>query len=235
MNQLTKVFEGHQVRVVGTPDQPLFVLSDVCNVLDLGNVGQVKSRLEDGVISNDVISDSMGRKRNTVLINEDGLYDVVLDSRKPIAKKFRKWVTSEVLPAIRQDGGYIAATSEQTPEEIMARAVLVANKTLERIQKERDQLEQEKLALLHCGKLYTSTEVAKELGFKSANALNKMLEQEGIQYFVNKTWVLKSKYADKGYTSIKQLVLENGRTVYDRKWTGVGRDFLIKKFSKEAL
>ncbi len=229
MNQLTKVFEGHQVRVGGTQEKPMFVLLDVCKVLDLNNASQVKSRLEEGVISNEVFQTSTGAKTLTV-IDEDGLYDVILDSRKPIAKKFRKWVTSEVLPAIRQDGGYIVATAEQTPEEIMARAVLVANKTLERIQKERDQLEQEKLALLHCGKLYTSTEVAKELGFKSANALNKMLEQEEIQYFVNKTWVLKAKYADKGYTSIKQLVLENGRTVYDRKWTGVGRDFLIQKF-----
>lgn len=230
MNQLTKVFEGHQVRVVGTPDQPLFVLKDVCEILDIGHVGTVKKRLTEDVVSNHTLSTAGGLQSMSV-VNEDGLYELVFDSRKPIAKQFRKWVTSEVLPAIRQDGGYIAATAEQTTEEIMARAVLVANKTLERIQKERDQLEQEKLALLHCGKLYTSTEVAKELGFKSANALNKMLEQEGIQYFVNKTWVLKSKYADKGYTSIKQLVLENGRTVYDRKWTGVGRDFLIQKFS----
>jgi len=234
MNQLTKVFEGHQVRVVGTPDQPFFVLADVCSVLELGNVSQVKSRLEDGVISNEGISDKFNRTQRVTVINEDGLYDVILDSRKPIAKKFRKWVTSEVLPAIRQDGGYIATTVEQTTEEIMARAVLVANKALERIQKERDQIASEKEALLHSGKLYTSTEIAKELGLRSATALNQLLGDNKIQYRVNKTWVLSAKYADKGYTSIKQHVLDNGRTVYDRKWTGIGRDFLIQKFGSEV-
>lgn len=234
MNQLTKVFEGHQVRVVGTPDQPLFVLADICEVLEIGNPSDVKKRLEDGVVSIEGISDKFNRTQRVTVINEDGLYDVVLDSRKPIAKKFRKWVTSEVLPAIRQDGGYIVATAEQTTEEIMARAVLVANKALERIQKERDQIASEKEALLHSGKLYTSTEIAKELGLRSATALNQLLGDNKIQYRVNKTWVLSAKYADKGYTSIKQHVLDNGRTVYDRKWTGVGRDFLIQKFSLQV-
>lgn len=233
MNQLTKVFEGHQVRVVGTPDQPLFVLKDVCEILDIGHVGTVKKRLTEDVVSNHTLSTAGGLQSMSV-INEDGLYELVFDSRKPIAKQFRKWVTSEVLPAIRQDGGYIAATVEQTTEEIMARAVLVANKALERIQKERDQIASEKEALLHSGKLYTSTEIAKELGLRSATALNQLLGDNKIQYRVNKTWVLSAKYADKGYTSIKQHVLDNGRTVYDRKWTGVGRDFLIQKFSLQG-
>lgn len=227
MNQLTKVFEGQEVRVVGTPEQPLFVLADVCKVLDIGNPSDVKRRLEDGVDSIEVISDSVGRSRNTVVINEDGLYDVILDSRKAQAKRFRKWVTSDVLPSIRKDGGYIVVNQGESEEDILARGFLIAKKRIE-------QLQREKQALLHSGKLYTSTEIAKELGFKSANALNKMLEEQGIQYYVNKTWVLKANYADKGYTSIKQTILESGKAVYDRKWTGVGREFLINKFSMEG-
>ena len=231
MNQLTKVFEGQEVRMLEENGQPMFVASDVAKVLGYTNLSKAINDHCKGVTKRYIPTGGGLQELNVIF--EPDLYRLIFKSKLPSAQRFENWVMSEVLPSIRQDGGYIAATVEQTPEEIMARAVLVANKTLERIQKERDQLEQEKLALLHCGKLYTSTEVAKELGFKSANALNKMLEQEGIQYFVNKTWVLKAKYADKGYTSIKQLVLENGRTVYDRKWTGVGRDFLIQKFGGE--
>lgn len=232
MNQLTKVFEGQEIRVVGTPEKPLFVLRDVCNVLGLQHTQSVVQRYEEhDVFSKYTIEDRFNRSQEMTMLNEEGLYELIFDSRKPIAKKFRKWVTSEVLPSIRQDGGYIVATTEQTTEEIMARAVLVANKALERIQKERDQIASEKEALLHSGKLYTSTEIAKELGLRSATALNQLLGDNKIQYRVNKTWVLSAKYADKGYTSIKQHVLDNGRTVYDRKWTGVGRDFLIQKFS----
>ena len=108
------------VRVTEVNNQPLFCLADVCKALDLGNPSQVKTRLDDGVISNEVIPDSIGRQQEMTFVNEDGLYDVILDSRKPEAKVFRKWVTSEVLPSIRKSGGYIAAKAEDTPEEIMA-------------------------------------------------------------------------------------------------------------------
>lgn len=241
MNQLTRVFEGHNVRIVGNQDNPLFVLSDVCKILEIGNPSDVKNRLDQDVVSIETLETVGGRQKMTV-INEDGLYDVIIDSRKPEAKRFRKWITGEVLPAIRQDGGYIAATSEETPEEIMARALILAQATIERKEKETEEaiegkrrVEAEKQALLHSGKLYTSTELAKELGLRSANEFNRMLDENKVQYKVNGTWVLTARYADKGYTSIKQIVLDNGRTVYDRKWTGAGRDFLINKFSKGSV
>lgn len=234
MNQLTKVFEGHNVRVVGTEEEPLFVLRDVCDVLLIKHTQPVVQRIKGDVFSKYSIQTSSGVQEMTV-VNEDGLYDIIMDSRKPEAKRFRKWVTSEVLPSIRKDGGYIAATSEETPEEIMARALIVAKTTIDRIQTERDRIEAEKQALLHSGKLYTSTELAKELGLRSANEFNKLLEERKIQYKVNGTWVLTARYADKEYTSIKQIVLDNGRTVYDRKWTGAGRDFLINKFARGSV
>lgn len=95
-----------EVRVSGTSENPLFCLVDVCKVLELGNPSQVKTRLDDEVISNEVIPDSLGRQQEMTFINEDGLYDVILDSRKPQAKAFRKWITSEVLPSIRKTGSY---------------------------------------------------------------------------------------------------------------------------------
>lgn len=103
-----------EIRVAGTSEKPLFCLADVCKVLELGNPSQVKARLEDGVISNEVVPDSIGRQQETTFVNEDGLYDVILDSRKPQAKSFRKWITSEVLPSIRKTGSY--SIQKQLPD-----------------------------------------------------------------------------------------------------------------------
>lgn len=97
------------VRTMGTAENPLFCLMDVCRVLDLGNPSQVKARLDDNLISNEVIPDELGRMKQTLFVNEDGLYDVIFDSRKPEARKFRKWVTSEVLPSIRKTGSYVSS------------------------------------------------------------------------------------------------------------------------------
>lgn len=229
MNQLTKVFDGQEVRLLEENGQPMFIASDVAKILGYTNTSKAINDHCKGVTKRYIPTDGGLQELNVIF--EPDLYRLIFKSKLPSAQRFEDWIMIEVLPAIRQDGGYIAATAEQTTEEIMARAVLVANKALERIQKERDQIASEKEALLHSGKLYTSTEIAKELGLRSATALNQLLGDNKIQYRVNKTWVLSAKYADKGYTSIKQHVLDNGRTVYDRKWTGIGRDFLIQKFS----
>ena len=95
------------VRVAGSEDNPLFCLADVCKALDL-QPSAVMRRLDDGVISNNPITDNLGRQQVANFVNEDGLYDVILDSRKPEAKQFRKWITSEVLPTIRKHGAYMA-------------------------------------------------------------------------------------------------------------------------------
>ena len=103
--QIFKNPEFGEVRTAGTPENPLFCLMDICKALGLTQ-GHVRERLDDGVVSTEHISDSLGREQLANFVNEDGLYDVILDSRKPEAKKFRKWVTSEVLPSIRKSGGY---------------------------------------------------------------------------------------------------------------------------------
>lgn len=139
--QIFKNPEFGEVRTAGTPENPLFCLADICRVLDL-QPSRVKDRLEYGVISSNPISDSLGREQLANFVNEDGLYDVILDSRKPEAKKFRKWVTSEVLPSIRKSGGYIASSPNDTPEDILARAVLVAQESIERKNKQISELQE---------------------------------------------------------------------------------------------
>ena len=95
-------------------------------------------------------------------------------------------------------------------------------------------LEKQNTILMHTNNLYTATEIAKELGFKSATALNQDLADKKIQYKVNNSWVFYSKYADLGYTSIKQHILDNGKEIYDRKFTQTGRDFILKLFESEV-
>lgn len=103
-----KIFNSPQfgeIRTTGTSENPLFCLADLCSVLEL-RPNDVRQRLDDGVVSTHPITDNLGRKQQANFVNEDGLYDVILDSRKPQAKAFRKWVTSEVLPSIRKTGSY---------------------------------------------------------------------------------------------------------------------------------
>lgn len=112
MNQLTKIFDNQQLTIIESGGEPKFLLKNVCSILEIGNPSQVKTRLEDEVISNEVIQDRLGRNQQATFINEDGLYDVILDSRKPEAKRFRKWITSEVLPSIRKTGKYESPKDE---------------------------------------------------------------------------------------------------------------------------
>lgn len=94
------------IRVAGTELNPQFCLTDVCKALGLSAKG-VNQRLGDEVISNYPITDKLGREQQALFVNEDGLYDVILDSRKAEARQFRKWITSEVLPTIRKHGAYM--------------------------------------------------------------------------------------------------------------------------------
>lgn len=105
MNQLTKMFDGHKLTIIEKGGEPVFLLNDVCNILGLAP-RSVRQRLEDDVCSTYPIQDRLGRTQKATFVNEDGLYDVILDSRKPEAKRFRKWITSEVLPSIRKTGSY---------------------------------------------------------------------------------------------------------------------------------
>lgn len=97
-------------------------------------------------------------------------------------------------------------------------------------EKEKRRLAEERTKrLIHNSRTYTATEIAKELGFKSAKTFNKDLENKKIQYKVNGVWVLSADYSDKDYVSIKQQELDNGTVIYNRRWTGLGREWLLNE------
>lgn len=125
-----KYAENKLVRTMELGGDPWFVLRDVCEVLSLSTPAKVAERLDMDEVSQAHITDSMGRPQETTIINESGLYNVILRSDKPEAKPFRKWVTAAVLPSIRKNGGYIAGQEELSPQELMAKALLVAQKTI---------------------------------------------------------------------------------------------------------
>lgn len=104
--QLFEDENENQFRVIDREGEPWFILSEVCNHLEIANHRDAAGRLDDDEKDAVGITDANGRPRITTIINESGLYNLILGSRKPAAKKFRKWITSEVLPAIRTTGGY---------------------------------------------------------------------------------------------------------------------------------
>ena len=124
-------FEGAEVRTLIQHDEPWFVLADVCRVLEIGNSSDAARRLDDDERGVDSIDTLSGVQQMTI-INESGLYSLIMTSRKEAAKRFRKWVTAEVLPAIRKTGGYLVAAPEETPEALALRALTVLHATVER-------------------------------------------------------------------------------------------------------
>ncbi|WP_158924519.1 BRO family protein [Acidisphaera sp. S103] len=100
-------FEGKDVQVQDRDGNPWFVLNDVCEMLEIANAGNVATRLDDDEKDKIHTMDSIGRRRETPVINESGLNALIMTSRKPEAKRFRKWVTGTVLPSIRKHGAYI--------------------------------------------------------------------------------------------------------------------------------
>jgi Rha family phage regulatory protein len=152
---------------------------------------------------------------------EQPMYNCTPDGVMQLAARYDAVVRYKLIQKVKE----IQKSSQKLPQ-----TYLEALKELVKVEEEKQQLEHRVNSLVHSKKLYTTTEIAKELGFKSAISFNKKLEEDKIQYKCNNTWVLCSKYADKDYTSIKQTELDNGTVIFDRKWTGLGRDFLLGKY-----
>lgn len=176
-----------------------------------------------GVVSTQPL-ETAGGIQQANFVNEDGLYDVILDSRKPQAKAFRKWVTSEVLPAIRKTGGYIATRTDDTPEEIMARALTIAQATLEKREERLKQLEADNLQKdAKIAKLQPKADFADaafitddkvdigmaakilKLGF-GRNTLFQKLRQVGV-FFSNRNEP-KQRFVNAGYFEMKEKFIE---------------------------
>jgi prophage antirepressor-like protein len=122
-------FQGHEVRVVMIDGEPRFVLADLCRVLDITNPRMVAQRLTPESVSTADVLDARGISHPTNVVDEGGMYEVVLLSRKPEAQEFRRWLTSEVLPQIRRTGSY--GVPQLTGPQLMARALIEANSTLQ--------------------------------------------------------------------------------------------------------
>lgn len=216
MNEI-RIFESPQfgeIRTAGTSEEPMFCLTDVCKALDL-SAKEVNRRLSKGVVSKHPL-ETAGGTQQALFVNEDGLYDVILDSRKPEAKAFRKWITSEVLPSIRKTGGYIATAPDDTPEIIMAKAIKIADMKIKQqsmlIEMQKQQINEQIAELkiekpladytrdvLQSDTTYTLTQVAKDLGFRSIYAFEKWAVENKILYYQSKQWIPTAKYSEKGY------------------------------------
>jgi len=232
--QIFKNPEFGQVRALNINGEPWLVGKDIAESLKYKEPHKAIVRhVEEDDRMKYPVADSLGRKQETWLINESGLYSLILSSELKEAKNFKKWVTSEVLPSIRKYGIY---ATDEVIDRILDNPDF-GIKLLQELKIERQkriEAEQMNNILMHVNKTYTATEIAKELGFKSAIALNNDLAKKRIQFKQNGTWVLYSDYANKGYVEIKQEILDNGKVIYHRRWTQLGRKFLIDLYNKNS-
>lgn len=243
-----KIFENPEfgrVRTTVIDGEPWFVAADVCHALDIGNPSDALNRLDDDertLVS--IEGASNGKPVNGV--NEPGLYSLVLGSRKPEAKAFKRWITHEVIPAIRKTGGY--QVNELTGRELMAKALLEAQAVL--AEKDTTIAKQSQLIgelkpkadytdrILNSKSLVSITQIAKDYGL-SGKAMNGKLHELGIIYKLGSQWLLYSKYQAKGYTHSETVDIthSDGRAdvVMNTKWTQKGRLFLYQHLKKHGI
>lgn len=137
MNDVVKFeFEKKEVRSFWIDNEAWIVLSDICKILDLTKPSRVAQTLDDDEVKQILITDRMGRNQNAIAVNESGLYAVILRSNKPEAKKFRRWVTHEVLPSLRKTGSYSLTNA---PEAELLREIQKTNQKLDILIKQNEQ------------------------------------------------------------------------------------------------
>ena len=249
--QIFKNSEFGEIRTVTVNDEPMFCLTDICKALEIKNATDVAKRLDE----DERTRLNLGRQGETNFITESGLYAVILRSDKPNAKKFRKWVTSEVLPSIRKNGGYIAGQENMTDDELMAKALMVAqNKIAERDNKikslETEITEMDKTIsemqpkvryvdmILQSKSTVNVSQIAQDYGM-SATIFNRKLHELGIQYKTGGQWILYSNYKNKGYVHSETIEIKHSDgskgTKMQTKWLQKGRLFLYEKLKKHGI
>ena len=247
-----KIFESNEfgkVRtVIDEQGEPWFVGKDVAEILEYAKPRNAIARhVDDEDKKGAPIQGNLGGKQEMTVINESGLYSLIFSSKMEKAKEFKRWVTSEVLPAIRKDGGYMLVNKNNSEEEIMARAVLIAQKSMERLKlenKQKDQMIGELKPkadyvdkILQNKSLIKVSAIAKDYGM-SAQEMNKLLHELKIQYNQGGQWLLYAKIQDKGYTSSETHVYEKKDGSTDirllTKWTQKGRIFLYDELKKNG-
>ena len=209
--------EFGKIRTVTKDNEPMFCLPDICKALEIKNATDVAKRLEEDEVTRLNLGSQSGE---TNFVTESGLYAVILRSDKPNAKKFRKWITSEVLPSIRKNGGYIANQEQMTPEQIVANALIVAQNIIS--QKDRQIEEMKPKAeffdtVADSKTAISMNEVAKVLNIKGYGRNNlfeflrnsKVLDRWNVPY---------QRYVDNGwFRVIEQHYQKNGEPVVTTK------------------
>lgn len=264
MNEL-KIFENPEfgsVRLVEIDGEPWFVGKDVAEILGYSNSRKALADHVDDEDKNDgvTIRDSIGREQKPILINESGLYSLILSSKLPTAKQFKRWVTVEVLPTIHKHGAYMTPEAIEkalyNPDYLIALANTLKdaqekNKALtEQVFAQNQQIDaqtQQIAELEPKGAYYdiilqtentmTTTQIAKDYGF-SAQLFNKILHELEIVYPQNGSWVLYQQYANSGFGKTNTYTYWKGdgeNSSLSLVWTQTGRLFLYEKLKSHGI
>lgn len=257
MNNLL-IFENQtfgNIRVITEDGEPWFVGKDVALALGYANTRKALADHVDAEDKDDgvTIRDSIGREQNAVLINESGLYSLVLGSKLDSAKQFKRWITHEVIPSIRKSGGYISGQEEMSDADLMAKALLVAQKQIEQRNAMLEQRDAQ-IKELTPKALFADAVSASEDTILVGD-LAKILKQNGVEIGRDRlfAWMHKHGYLMKygssknvptqksmemGLFEIKETVIHAGdgriKTDLTPKVTGKGQRYFLKKFM-EAL
>ena len=224
--------EFGQIRTIELEGKPYFMASDVAKALGYIRPNDaINQHCRATVKHSTLIS---GKMQEVNFIGEGDMYRLITHSKLESAERFETWVFDEVLPSIRKHGIY---ATDNVIDNILNNPDF-GIELLTKLKEERTarvEAEKKNAILTHINKTYTMTEIAKELNMKSAVQLNKMLSEKKIQYHINGTWVMYSKYSNLGYEEIKQEVLDNGRVIYHRRITQLGREFILGLFSGNVI
>lgn len=252
--EIFKSPEFGEIRTLTIDGEPWFVGKDVAEQLGYSNTKDALTRhidaedkqQGDGV----VIRDPMGREQHPVIINESGLYSLVLSSKLPTAKAFKRWVTSEVIPAIRKHGVYAVDKLLEDPDTLIAALNQLKEERARRKELETQVgVKDQQIAelqpkagyydlVLQCKDAMAISKIAKDFGL-SAVALNKILHDAGVQYKQGDVWLLYQKYAGMGYTQTKTDLYADANGVQHTKvrtcWTQKGRLFVYELLKARGI
>ena len=216
--------------------EPWFVGADIANMLGYTNP---RKAIRDHVEEEDKTRNDSFLVNGTspILINESGLYALILSSKLPKAREFKHWVTSEVLPAIRRQGGYMVARPEESDEEILARALQIMHATLQRKEEQIARLQPRAEyadRVLDSVSCFTTTQLAKGMGM-TAQELNRLLCLHGIQYGQSGQYLLYAPYARQGLATNRihsyHDMFGTVHTTSSLVWTERGREFIYHLFN----